>query len=106
MLRIVDMILNPEDVTEILKILKQQVPEYAVWAFGSRVRGGAKPFSDLDIVIVTTDPLSLEKKADIEVAFDESDLVFKVDVVDWAKTKEPFQRIINESKIVLQDGEP
>jgi len=93
------------ELKEILAILKKQVPDYEVWAFGSRARGEAKPFSDLDIVVMTEQPLSFEKRADIEAAFDESNLVFKVDVVDWASTAEPFRKIIDDCKIVLQECE-
>jgi uncharacterized protein len=34
------------------KILAKHVPNYEVWAFGSRVSGKAKKFSDLDLVII------------------------------------------------------
>lgn len=100
-----NLVLSDDERDEVLRILKEQVPQYAVWVFGSRVCGGAKPYSDLDIVIVTTVPLTFAQRADIEGAFDESDLVFKVDVVDWASTKESFRKIINDCKIVLQTGE-
>lgn len=95
------LLLEPHDLEIVVKILKQYLPEYAIWAFGSRVRGGAKKFSDLDLVVVTTEPLSLEKLADVEEAFDQSDLPFKVDIVDWASTTEAFRNIINECKVVL-----
>jgi predicted nucleotidyltransferase len=97
--------LNTQEQEEVLRILKNHVPEHAVWAFGSRVSGGAKKYSDLDIVIITTEPLSLSKMADLNEAFDESNLVFKVDVVDWAITSDSFRRIIKTEKIVIQAGE-
>ena len=97
--------LSQAELKEILAILKKQVPNYEVWAFGSRVRGEAKPFSDLDIVVMTEQPLSFEKRADIEAAFDESDLVFRVDVVDWANTAESFRKIIDDCKTILQECE-
>lgn len=96
--------LNSQEWEEVLQILKNHVPEYSVWAFGSRVSGGARKYSDLDIVIITKEPLSLSKMADLREAFDESNLVFKVDVVDWAVTSDPFRRIIETDKVVVQAG--
>jgi type I restriction enzyme S subunit len=53
---------------------------------------------------MTAQPLSFEIKADIEAAFDESDLPFKVDIVDWAETSESFHGIIDNCKLLLQKG--
>ncbi len=79
---------------EVRRILQKQVPEWAVWAFGSRVMGNAKPYSDLDLVVMTDQPLSLARMADLKAAFDESDLPFRVDIVDWAATSPAFRDII------------
>ncbi len=98
------LLLSPSELCEVRRILNELVPEYAVWAFGSRVGGAAKPYSDLDIAIITNEPLSLAIKADLSEAFAESDLVFKVDVVDWASTSGSFRRIVEAGKIVLQTG--
>jgi hypothetical protein len=37
--------------------------------------------------------------------FTESDLPFKVDVVDWATTKEAFREIIEKEHVVVQNGD-
>jgi len=95
--------LNPQDWDEVCQILKTHVPEYAVWAFGSRVTGKAKPYSDLDLAIITDQPLSLAAMAVIKEAFDDSNLPIRVDVVDWASTDKVFQNIIRENKIVVQE---
>jgi type I restriction enzyme S subunit len=76
------------------EILHRQVPQYAVWAFGSRAKRTAKPYSDLDLAIITERPLSLDVSAALADAFSESDLPWRVDVVDWATTGESFRRII------------
>lgn len=96
--------LNRRDWSEVKRILAQNVPEYAVWAFGSRVSGPAKTYSDLDIVIITDQPLSLERMATIKDAFDESDLPIRVDVVDWAATSASFREIILKNYVVIQQG--
>jgi predicted nucleotidyltransferase len=87
----------------VLSILHAYLPEYEVWAFGSRVHGcNLKPFSDLDLVVISAKPLDLLKLADVKDAFIESDLPFKVDLLDWATVKEPFRRIIEKDHVLVK----
>jgi type I restriction enzyme S subunit len=94
--------LKPQDWDEISLILKNYVPEYPVWAFGSRVKGTAKAYSDLDLAIITQQPLSVTTMASLKEAFDESNLSIRVDVVDWAATSGVFRKIIEHDKVVVQ----
>lgn len=96
--------LKPQDWAEVARILQTHVPDLDVWAFGSRVKRTAKPYSDLDLALITRQPLSLEKLAAVNEAFDESDLPIRVDVVDWAATSESFRKIIEQDKVVVQQG--
>lgn len=80
-----------------LQTIRQILPvigDYNVYAFGSRTKDTAKPFSDLDLVVMSDEPLSLAKMAQIKEAFAESDLVYKVDVSDWASLNEDFRERI------------
>jgi predicted nucleotidyltransferase len=83
------------------EILNRFVREREVWAFGSRVTGHAKSFSDLDLVILGQEPVPLGTLADLADAFTESDLPYKVDLVDWATTSEKFREIILERHATL-----
>lgn len=94
--------LNPHDLEIVLAILRKFVPDREVWAFGSRVKWTAKPFSDLDLAIVGEQPLPINIAADLAEAFDESELPIKVDVVDWAATSDAFRKIIEKDKVVIQ----
>lgn len=94
--------LSPRDWDEVCRILKTHLPEYPVWAFGSRAKWTAKPYSDLDLAIITRQPLSLSKMATVKEAFDESDLSIRVDIADWAAANETFRNIINQNKVVIQ----
>jgi predicted nuclease of restriction endonuclease-like (RecB) superfamily/predicted nucleotidyltransferase len=91
------------DLWEIVRgILQTHVPQYEVWAFGSRAKGTAKPYSDLDLAVITSQPLTLDVSAALSDAFAESDLPWRVDVVDWATTSESFRKIIEREKVVVQ----
>ena len=83
-------------------ILQSHLPTTEVWAFGSRARGTHKPYSDLDLALITSQALPLSKLAQLHDAFDTSDLTIKVDLVDWASTGESFRTIIARDKVLLQ----
>jgi type I restriction enzyme S subunit len=83
-------------------ILQQNAPQYPVWAFGSRAKRTAKPFSDLDLAIITKQALDRSVSAALAEDFSESDLPFKVDIVDWASTSAAFRKIIEADKVVVQ----
>lgn len=100
-----DIDINPLDWEEVTCILKRCVPGYEVWAFGSRVKRAAKKYSDLDLAIISEQPLPATTMAELRQCLDESDLTIKVDVVDWAQTSAPFREIIQEKKVVVQPGE-
>jgi predicted nucleotidyltransferase len=83
-------------------ILRAQLsPAATVWAFGSRVSHTAKPFSDLDLAIDMGYPMPLILIAELSHQFDESDLPFKVDVIDWAALDEVFREKIRSHQVQL-----
>ena len=96
--------IKPGELEIVRAILARRVPDREVRAFGSRVAGPAKKFSDLDLAIMGETPLAPSVLADLEEDFRESDLPFKVDLVDWASTQEHFRRIIERDFVVVQSG--
>ncbi len=83
-------------------ILNKHISGYPVWAFGSRVRRTHKPFSDLDIVVGGDHPLTISTLAALNEAFTESDLPWKVDIVDAATISDAFLSHIETHKVALQ----
>lgn len=96
--------IRPDHWKIVRNILRKHVPQYEVWAFGSRATWKAKEFSDLDLAIITDQPLSLDVSASLNDDFSESDLPWKVDVVDWATTSASFRKIMERDKMVVQEG--
>ena len=69
--------------TQVIEILRQFLPkDIQVYAYGSRVTGKARTYSDLDIAIKGNEPLSFELLGQLKEAFSESDLPFMVDLID------------------------
>ncbi len=96
--------IRPDQWEIVHHILNQHVAGYAVWAFGSRAKWTAKTYSDLDLVIITDKPLPLAISASLNNDFSESDLPWKVDLVDWATVSEAFREIISRDRVVVQEA--
>lgn len=94
----------PEHLAMVIDILRKHVPDYEVWAFGSRARRAARRYSDLDLAIISAEPLSFSVSARLADDFSESDLPWRVDILDWATTSAAFRKIVERDKIVLQRG--
>jgi len=94
--------IKPSELEIVRGILNRHVPGREVWAFGSRAQGVAKAFSDLDLAILGNHPLDLSILAELADDFSESNLPFKVDIIDWATTGERFRKIIDAKRIVVQ----
>jgi len=93
--------LIPQDISVLVAILNRHIPRKEVWAFGSRVQGNARPFSDLDLAIIEDEPLSADIKAELRYVLSESNLPVKVDIVEWSRLTPSFQKIIQEKHIIL-----
>ena len=78
---------------KIIKTILKRYP-YTFFAFGSRVHGTQKPFSDLDICV--QEDLPDLTKSYLQMDFEESNLPFKVDLVEWNKISKNFQKLIKK----------
>ena len=95
--------LSEEQVQLVKSILTNHLPRNTlIWLFGSRATGTAKKFSDIDLLIdANRKPMSLELRANLANAFEESDLPYKVDVVDVVTVDAEFAKIINAEKVLF-----
>lgn len=90
----------------VLRVLRAHLPEGAeAWVFGSRATGGARRYSDLDLAIDAGRPLTLDERARLAEGFRDSDLPYRVDLVDWHGIDERFRRLIATRRIRLFGAE-
>lgn len=94
--------LSDKQLSLVRDILQQYVTGLEVRAFGSRVKGHAKDYSDLDLVVVDKDRLNRKVIYALQDAFEESALDIKVDVLDWNAISTGFQQIINQQYEIIQ----
>jgi predicted nucleotidyltransferase len=93
--------IRPDHIVMIRKILQRYVPDRDVRVFGSRAKRCAKRYSDLDLVVMGNEPLPLTVSGALADAFSDSDLPYRVDIVDWATTPAPFRAIIEAEMLPL-----
>lgn len=94
--------LADKEIAIVRNILTATIPEYEVHAFGSRVHGrGLKPFSDIDLAIMSVAPVASDLLCELKEQFAESDLPYKVDIVDYASASPKFRDIIQQEYEVI-----
>lgn len=86
--------LRPEQLALVRRLLAARVPECEVRAFGSRTKGMAKPYSDLDLMVMGKAKLERSRLNRLEEAFEESTLPFRVEVMDGWTLSVPFREAI------------
>jgi uncharacterized protein len=86
----------------VLGILAANLPAgVGVWVFGSRATGRARRYSDLDLAVDAGRPLTLDETAELNEAFQESDLPYRVDLVDWHGIGAAFRQAIAAERLRL-----
>lgn len=98
--------LAPEHLGTVRDILAAHLPGIEVRVFGSRFTGKAKRYSDLDLAVVAPAALDSDRLRLLKEAFEESDLPFRVDVVDWHVLSTGFQQVIASAHEVIQEAAP
>lgn len=93
--------LSPREWTIVRDVLMRLLPDCEVMAFGSRARLTPKAHSDLDLAVIGPAVLPIERLAEVNDAFESSDLPFKVDVVDWHRVEPGFRDIIRRDAVRL-----
>lgn len=69
----------------------------------ARARPGARPFSDLDLLLVEPARLSWLQRADLRDLFEASDLPFRVDLVEAAGLASGMAERVASEGVALHD---
>jgi len=95
--------LRDKDRASLLAIFSNLEVPLEVWAYGSRVTGGAHDGSDLDLVVRTPGlhKVPVDVLVDLKKKIQESNIPIVVEVFDWARLPMNFQRGIEEQHEIL-----
>ncbi len=93
--------LDSAELHYVQSILASHISGHEVRVIGSRVKQSSKPWSDLDLVIMST-PTSPYWLNNLHEAFEESDLPFTVDILLWDQLSIIFRAIVEEQYVIVQ----
>jgi uncharacterized protein len=95
------MIYMDEDDLKIVRDIAQRFP-YKMSVYGSRAKGTAKKFSDLDVCVM--EPITDLELYYLKEAFEDSDLPFKVDVCAWNRIGDAFKKDIQNDLVPIAEN--
>ena len=95
-----ELAITQEQQNLLLQLLQQFLPNVGVWAFGSRVKGTARPTSDLDLVVFAN-PSQRPQVFALHEALEESNLPFRIDLLIWDEIPANFKTNIQRQYIEL-----
>ena len=72
-----------------------------VWVYGNRAKWATLDSSDLDLALEGTGKIDNNTISQLEHDFEESDIPYKVDIVDIAVVQPFFKDVINKDKVLL-----
>lgn len=91
--------IEKQDLLILCSILKKY--PYKFYVYGSRVKGKAKKFSDLDLCIM--DNINYEVLFEIKEALDESDMSIHIDIKRWnIDMNEDFRSLIKNDLVLFE----
>ena len=97
--------LSENEIQIIKNILKNHISNGKVYIFGSRVKDTNKKFSDIDIAIDINRKLTLNEMSRLKDDFEESDLIYITDIIDYNAVSDSFRNIIDNEKILIYETE-
>jgi len=89
--------IEPQDYQVLQKILSKY--PYRFYAYGSRAKGTARKFSDLDLCY--QEEIPWEVICQIKGELEESDLPFFVELVNWKHMRPKFQELIKQDLVAI-----
>jgi predicted nucleotidyltransferase len=91
---------------EVRRILGENVPDCEVRVFGSRYLGTSKAYSDLDLAVAGMERIDEKKMDKMKDEFAESDIPFRVDILDLSAVSSEFRKVIENGYEIIQHPAP
>ncbi len=96
---------SSDELNIITNILNTYIKKGKVYAFGSRYKNNNRKFSDFDIAVDIGEKLSFELLNILQDAFEESDLPYRVDIIDYNNISDKFKNIIDCGKEIIYNSD-
>lgn len=86
----------------VLEIIRRRLPDATIWVYGSRAKGGARRYSDLDLMLDNRGKgIPGSVMGNLDEDFDESDLPIIVELRDMAETDARFLERVRKDFLQL-----
>lgn len=83
----------------VIDTIHHYLPKAVIFAFGSRIRGTALKYSDLDLAVLDEKPIDLLTLSTVREVFSNSNLPMRIDIVDLNTVSEEFKKIIETTSV-------
>jgi len=87
--------LDEKYINFIKKAFDERLNNYKLYLFGSRAKGRARKYSDIDLAVDSAE-LTDKIKSDLEIYFEDSTIPYEIDIVDLNNISEKFKNIISD----------
>lgn len=94
--------LSAAEISDIVKSIRLHLPKSKIYAFGSRVSGTHRKYSDLDLALDNGSPIEFELLEKIKERLSESNLPIIIDIVDYRSATRDFRSIVDRQKVELK----
>ncbi len=91
-----------QHLSTVKRILHKHVNNAEIRVFGSRLNEDVKKYSDLDLAIVAKEKIAPRVVMRMKEELEESDIPFRVDILDWHEISDDFKKIISKKYEVLR----
>ena len=97
----------PQHLSVVTDILRRYLPDREVWAYGSRVSGHSWRYSDLDLVVLGDQPMSVMLQEDLLDDLAETLVPYIVDLKDWNLIPQHWRdEILHRYAVIHCPGQP
>jgi uncharacterized protein len=72
-----------------------------IYVFGSRAKGNARQYSDLDVALKSDSKIDVDKINKIKIGLDDTTIPYKIDVIDLNEISDSFKSCIEKSLIEI-----
>lgn len=95
--------IDKETQKKIVDLISALVPNAQIILFGSRSRGTASTVSDIDIALKTSAKLPSRTVAEVKNILEASNIIFKIDVVDFNNVSQDMKDSILDEGIIWKN---
>ena len=85
----------------IISAVKRFLPNVDIYIYGSRVKGKALKYSDVDIALKSDEKIPFEQLLALKAYFHDSTFPYMVDIIDLDNISEKFYSLIKDDLVKI-----